>query len=129
MSANRVCIFQDYGSYYSEFFDPEKVMENTIGMRIKECRLNKGMTQETLAETLFLPKSTVSAYENDRVDMKMGMIKELARALGTTAGYLIDGEKEELDVEIMQLARILQEMPEELRRVGVEQIKILMWLA
>lgn len=104
-------------------------MKNTIGMRIKECRLNKGMTQETLAETLFLPKSTVSAYENDRVDMKMGMIKDLAKALNTTAGYLIDGEKEELDVEIMQLARILQEMPEELRRVGVEQIKILMWLA
>ena len=66
------------------------------------------MTRETLVETLFLPKSTVFAYENDRVDMKMGMIKELARALSTTAGYLIDGGKEELDVGIMQLARILQ---------------------
>lgn len=58
----------------------------------------------------------------------MGMVKNLASVLGITAGCLIDGEKEELDVEIMQLARILQKMLEELRRVGVEQLKILMWI-
>ena len=47
----------------------------------------------------------------------MGMLQELARTLDTMARYIIDGEKEEMDVEIMHLARISREMREELRRM------------
>ena len=100
-------------------------MEKTIGMRIKECRMKLGMTQQDLADSLYIPKTTVSSYERDVVDMKMGIIKELAKVLYTTAGYLIDGEKVELDENVMQVAMLLQEMPEELRRVAVEQVRVL----
>lgn len=84
-----------------------------------------GMTQEELAEALFIPKTTVSSYERDVVDMKMGIIKEIARVLHKTAGYLIDGEKVDLDADVIQVAKMLQEMPEELRRVAMEQVKVL----
>ena len=40
-------------------------MEKTLGMRIKECRMKMGMTQDELAEALLTKKSTISAYEND----------------------------------------------------------------
>ena len=100
-------------------------MEKTIGMRNKECRVKMGMTQEELAVVLFIPKSTVSAYERDVVDMKMGIIKEIANVLHTTAGYLIDGEKVELDADVMQVARMMQNMPEEIRRVAMQQVKVL----
>ena len=42
-------------------------MEKTIGQRIKECRKNKGMTQEALAEKMLTDKSTISLYENDKI--------------------------------------------------------------
>lgn len=74
---------------------------------------------------LYIPKSTVSAYERDIVDMKMGIIKELAKALHTTVGYLIEGDGEELDADVMRVAILLQEMPVELRRVAMEQVKVL----
>lgn len=84
-----------------------------------------GMTQEELAEVLYIPKTTVSSYERDVVDMKMGIIKELAKALHTTVGYLIEGDGEELDADVMRVAILLQEMPVELRRVAMEQVKVL----
>ena len=103
----------------------EKKMNETLGQRIKECRKKMGMTQEKLAELSYIPKSTLSAYERDLVDIKMGTIKELAKIFHTTAGYLIDGEKVEFDEDIMQVVMMLQEMPEELRKVAMERVKVL----
>lgn len=51
-------------------------MENTIGKRIRECRIKLGMTQEELAERLYIKKATVSAYENDKFDMKVYETRE-----------------------------------------------------
>ena len=103
-------------------------MNKTIGQRIKECRKKLGMTQQDLADALYIPKTTVSSYERDVVDMKMSIIKELAKVLHTTVGYLIDGEKMELDADVMQVATMMQEMPVELRRVAMEQVKVLFGL-
>lgn len=100
-------------------------MEKTIGMRIRECRKKLGMTQEELAGVLYIPKTTVSAYERDVVDMKMGIIKELAKVLHTTVGYLIDGEKAKFDADVMSVAMMLQEMPLKLRKVAVKQVRVL----
>ena len=51
-------------------------MEKTIGKRIRECRVKVGMTQEELAEALITKKSTVSAYENDKIDIKISILKQ-----------------------------------------------------
>lgn len=100
-------------------------MNQTIGQRIRECRKKMGMTQEELEVVSRIPKSTLSAYECDKVDIRMGTIKELAAILHTTAGYLIDGDMPELDEDIMQVVKMLQEMPEGLRKAAVEQVKVL----
>lgn len=54
-----------------------------------------------------ISKVTLSAYERDKVDIKMGTIKELARIFHTTAGYLIDGNKPEYGEDIMQVEKML----------------------
>ncbi len=100
-------------------------MNKTIGQRIKECRKKMGMTQEELEVVSCIPKSTLSAYECDKVDIRMGTIKELAAIFHTTAGYLIDGDMPELDEDIMRVVKMLQDMPMELRKVAVEQVKVL----
>ena len=61
----------------------------TIGMRIKEQRKKMRMTQEELAEIMCVPKSTVSAYENDKVDIKGSVLIELSNMLYTTPNYLL----------------------------------------
>ena len=105
-------------------------MEMTIGQRIKERRVNIGLTQEALAEALYIQKTTVSAYENDKVDIKIGSLKAMASILHTTVGYLVDGEEMQFDPEIMDLAVRLQEVKDKkIREVAVEQIKVLLKLA
>ena len=63
--------------------------ENTLGARIKAQRIRCGMTQEELAEVMCIPKSTISAYENDKVDVKSSVLVELSKALETTPNYLL----------------------------------------
>ncbi len=101
-------------------------MEKTIGKRIRECRLALGMTQEELADVLQMKKVTLSAYENDRIDIKVSILKELAVGLGTTASYLIEGEENEFSLEVMQAAKLLQGIQnEQLRKAALEQVKVL----
>ncbi len=52
-----------------------------------------GYTQEQLAEEMCVPKSTISAYENDKVDIKSSVIVELSNKIGTTPNYLLCFEK------------------------------------
>ena len=63
--------------------------ESTIGERIKSTRLLLQMTQEELAEIMCVPKSTISAYENDKVDIKGSVLVELSEHLYTTPNYLL----------------------------------------
>lgn len=101
-------------------------MEMTMGMRIRECRVKMGMTQEELAEALYTKKCTISAYETEKIDIKVSILKDIAKVLNTTAGYLMDGDEIGFDAEIMQVAMMLQEMKnEEVRKVAVEQVKAL----
>lgn len=102
-------------------------MEKTIGMRIKECRLALGMTQEEMAEMLCCNKSLISQYENDKVDIKGSVIVELASLLRTTTGYLLNGEigcdLDEMEKEMLELISLIKTF--ELKKVALEQVKIL----
>ena len=104
----------------------EKRMEMTIGQRIRECRKNKGMTQDELAERLLTKKSTVSAYENDKIDIKISILKQIAKELDTTVFYLAGEQDEAISNEVMQMAMVLQQIQsKELRKVAIEQAKVL----
>ena len=100
-------------------------MEMTLGKRIKECRLKKGMTQEALAEILFTKKSTISEYENDKIDLKFSVLKEIAKALDTSISYLSGEQDEDID-DVMQVTIALQQIKsKELRKAAIAQVKIL----
>ena len=102
-------------------------MEKTIGMRIRECRVKKGITQEELAEQICCKKSLISQYENDKVDIKGSVIVELAKILRTTTGYLLIGEigcdLNEFEKEMLELMTMLKNL--ELKKVALDQVKVL----
>ena len=88
--------------------------------------LAMGMTQEELADILCTKKSTISAYELGKNDVKVGILKEMAPVLGTTVAYLAGGEACGFSPEVMQIAMLLEGMQnKELRRVAMEQVKLL----
>jgi len=104
----------------------EKKMDKTVGMRIRECRMKMGITQEELAAMMCTKKATISAYELDKIDIKVGILREMAPILGTTVSYLADGESCGFSSDVMQIAKMIEELQsEELRKVALEQIKIL----
>ena len=94
--------------------------------KLQELRKRRGLTQEELAEAIYTKKCTISAYETEKIDIKVSILRDIAKILNTTAGYLMDGDEMGFDTEVMQLAMILQEMKnEEIRKVTVEQVKVL----
>ena len=89
-----------------------KLAEETLGQRIKAQRIRVGYTQEQLAEIMCVPKSTISAYENDKVDIKGSVIAELSRHLATKPDYLLGFEIEE-DPYVITAVAILQGIKDE----------------
>ena len=76
-----------------------KLADETMGQRIKAQRIRLGITQEQLAEKMCVPKSTISAYENDKVDIKSSVVDELCKVLMTTPNYL-HGYKDDRDMDL-----------------------------
>lgn len=105
-----------------------KITTDTMGGRIREQRNKMGMTQEQLAEILCTTKPLISQYENNKVDIKGSIIVVLAEILGTTAGYLLNGEfsgdkVEEIEKEMLVLLKKMKNV--EIKQVALEQLKIL----
>lgn len=109
----------------------KKIDNSTMGGRIKEQRINAGMTQERLAEIMCTTKAAISQYENNKVDIKGSVILEIAGILGTTAGYLLNNELSVGDVDeqmkkMMEMFRGLGN--DEIRKIAMEQISVLIKL-
>lgn len=71
--------------------------------RIKEKRLELGLTQEELGDKLGLQKSAIAKYENGRVEnIKRSVIAEMAKLFNCSPAYLMgwdDNDKTDNDDE------------------------------
>lgn len=95
----------------------------SIGTRIKEKRLELGLTQEELAKRLgYKSKSTINKIEMDINDIPQSKVIAFADALNTTIAYLMDWDNETnvqeeqeqyyLNEEAGELAKEMFERPE-----------------
>lgn len=71
-----------------------------FGKTLKELRQNAGMTQQQLAERLWLSKATVSYYEQSLRYPSPEILIKLAKVFHVSADYLlgIEAKKQTLDV-------------------------------
>ena len=88
------------------------LIEDTLGKRIKAARVSKGLTQEKLAEIMYIPKSTISAYENDKVDAKKSTIEGLIKALDRDANYFY-GIEQKVKPRVQQLSELVDEIEDD----------------
>lgn len=84
----------------------------TIGERIKNRRIDLGMTQQELAEKIgYKGKTAISKIEAGERDLRQGKIKPIAEALETTTEYIMGWEEtdhlDDLEQKIMEAYRSL----------------------
>ena len=61
--------------------------------KLQELRKSRGMTQEELAEALFVSRAAVSKWESARGYPSIDSLKEIARYFSVTIDELLSGEK------------------------------------
>ena len=99
-------------------------MNKLVGNRIKMQRKEKKMTQEVLSEVTHIPKTTISAYENGKVDIKGSVLVELSKHLGTTPNYFLGVDQESpIDTEIRNLLGKIENS--EVKKILLIQIRAL----
>lgn len=72
----------------------EEEIIHTFGERLKNARLKKGMTQESLGNSLGIDKSRISDYENGNRRCSITTAYRLAKTIGVSFDYLFDGKEE-----------------------------------
>jgi len=82
----------------NDFIKARKRIDVSTGESVKIIRELQGLSQNQLAEMTGIPQSTLSAIENDRVNIGVERAKVLARALKCHPAVLVfpgwDVEKE-----------------------------------
>ena len=65
------------------------VDEKTIGRKLREIRLRRGITQVEVARRLGISQSLYSEYERAELRLHAGLVAGLARILGSSADELL----------------------------------------
>lgn len=61
----------------------------TFGDKVKQLRLNAGMTQYELADKLNLSRSAIAGYESEEKQASVKIIKELSNIFNVSIDYLL----------------------------------------
>lgn len=62
-----------------------------MGERLKKARIEKGYTQEKLAEIMKVSVAYVSRIETGKTRVNLKRLNELCQLLDTTESYILDG--------------------------------------
>ena len=72
-----------------DFHRARKTIEVTVGESVRIIRELQGLSQNELAALTGIPQSTISAIENDRINLGTERAKVLARALRCHPAVLV----------------------------------------
>jgi transcriptional regulator with XRE-family HTH domain len=73
----------------SEYRTAKKRIEVSVGESVRIIRELQGLSQNELAAAAGIPQSTISAIENDRVNLGVERAKQLARVLKCHPAVLV----------------------------------------
>jgi transcriptional regulator with XRE-family HTH domain len=66
-------------------------VKRILGQRLKNYRLQKGMTQEELAKKIRYTADTISRYEKGKYNLNIGMLLLFCQVLGVKPSTFIQG--------------------------------------
>lgn len=100
-----------------------------VGYIIKQARLEKGYTQEALAEMVGVQKSAVAKWENGRVsEIKRTNLKKLSEALGLKPTQLLDNTEKPTAADD-GLSDDMRELIEHIKKLPEDKVQMLLQVA
>lgn len=83
-------------------------MKTQFGTIIKKLREKHGMSQEELGDIVGVSDKTVSSWEINRTEPKMGIVQKLADYFNVTTDYLIKGEESSSTNELKKIDNLFE---------------------
>lgn len=105
--------------------EPRACYDARMKLRLKEIRLSKGMTVETLAARVRLSKGYVSEIENGKKQCNGDRLSAFASALGVSVHDLIDDGAAQTP-EMAQHFDTMKRLPPELRAAVFAHAQLLL---
>jgi len=90
-----------------------------IGNRLKQARINSGLTQEMLAEKLNVSVAFLSRLETGSSHINLHRLEQICRITGVSEGYILKGVSEE------DSNYLANEFSELLKDCSAEQLKLI----
>lgn len=102
-----------------------------IGQRIQKAREEAGLSKEELATKLGLTQAALSNYELGKRRLYLANIEQIARELNKPLNYFLEdtvetiktNEKKAQDETILEISKLLSELPLEERKNILEYIQ------
>lgn len=87
----------------------KEVDYKALGARIKEVRLNRGLTQDNLAEMVGCNTSHISNIENSYTKLSLNVLLAIANSLNTSVDYLLCNQVNDTSSALnKEILRVLQ---------------------
>ena len=89
---------------------------STFGKRLRDCRKEKGLSQNEIAKILNTNHWVIGKYERDDVKPSIDVAKKLADLLNTTVAYLVgETQDNELlkDTDMLKRLKDINDLPEQ----------------
>jgi transcriptional regulator with XRE-family HTH domain len=89
---------------------------STFGKRLRDCRKEKGLSQNEVAKLLNTNHSVIGKYERDDVNPSIDAVKRLAELLDTTVAYLVgEADTNELfkNSDMLRRLKDISQLPEQ----------------
>lgn len=87
----------------------------TVGGRIKQLRKKINLTQQQLAEQVGITYIQIGRYETGKSNVSADVLQKIAKALNTTADFLMNGGNAQQlsDKELLQQFKEVELLPNE----------------
>jgi transcriptional regulator with XRE-family HTH domain len=85
---------------------------STLGKRIKNCRKEKGFSQNDLAEACGVFQKNISDYESDKTIPYADVLRLIAEKLEVSADFLLGMVSEQIDdISFSKIVKQLNQLP------------------
>lgn len=100
---------------------------NAIGVRIRDIRMERGVTQAKLAELLNVSPEYVSRLERARTKLSLTTLAKIAGLLDVSLTYLLEGTSQVgNDYKLAEFSALLPAMPPNKRKLLYDIAQLLL---
>lgn len=97
-----------------------------LGLKIKEIRTNKGLTQDNLAEMVSCNTSHISNIENNHTKVSLNVLLSIANSLNTTIDFLLSNQYDNSSLALdNEIIRAIKDFSTEKKEKLLKMIEIL----